>query len=90
MAAVEDDLGRHVLGGAAERPGLVTLWDHLGEAKVHHFDVALGIQKQVLGLEIPIDDALAVQVVWKKVGKSLEPHQTTGHACNMWYTFNRI
>lgn len=34
VALVQDDLGRHVLGRAAERPRLVAGAEQLGEAKV--------------------------------------------------------
>ena len=35
VAAVEDDLGRHVLGRAAERPRLAARADSLRKAKVY-------------------------------------------------------
>ena len=35
VAAVEDDLGRHVLGRAAERPRLAARADSLRKAKIH-------------------------------------------------------
>jgi hypothetical protein len=35
----------------------------LGEAEVHQLDIAGGVQQQVLRLEVPVDDAPAVQVV---------------------------
>ncbi len=65
VALVQDDLWRDVLWSAAEGPGLAALWDALGEAKVHHLDEALRVQQQVLGLQIAVDDATAMQVVWK-------------------------
>ncbi len=35
----------------------------LGEPKVDEFDVSGGVEEQVLRLEVPVDDAPAVQVV---------------------------
>ena len=41
VALVQDDLGRHVLGGAAEGPGLPPGVDVFGEPEVDHFNVTL-------------------------------------------------
>ena len=53
VALVEDNLGRHVLGGPAEGPRLATHLKLLGEAKVHQLDVAGGVEQEVLGLQVP-------------------------------------
>jgi hypothetical protein len=37
--------------------------DELGEAEVGHPDVALGVEQEVRGLDVAVDDALAVSVV---------------------------
>ena len=63
MALVEYNLWGHIFRSATESPRLVALRNNLGEAKVHHLDVALRVKQQVLGLEVPIDYSLAVQVI---------------------------
>ena len=50
---VQDHLGRHVLGGAAESPRLATHLQLLGEAEVHQLYVAGGVEQEVLGLQVP-------------------------------------
>ena len=49
VALVGDDLGREVLGRAAEGPRAVL--DVLGEAKVTNLDETLGVENQVLRLQ---------------------------------------
>mmetsp|Transcript_39142 Transcript_39142/g.86039 ORF Transcript_39142/g.86039 Transcript_39142/m.86039 type:complete len:527 (+) Transcript_39142:133-1713(+) len=61
MALLEDDFGRQVLWRAAESPGAVL--DQLGKAKVCQLQSAVLGEQQVLELEIPVDDAHAVQVL---------------------------
>ena len=56
----EDHLGREVLGRAAERPRAVG--EHLGEAKVDELEVAVGVEQQILRLEVAVDDVERVQV----------------------------
>ena len=63
VASVEYNLWGHIFRGATESPRLVALRNNLGESKVHHLDVALRVKQQVLGLEVPIDYSLAVQVI---------------------------
>jgi hypothetical protein len=65
-----DHLGRDVLGGAAHGVGLdgvagFVIPEPHGEAKVDQLDVALGVEQQVLGLQVPVGDAalLLVQVL---------------------------
>ena len=41
MTFVEDDLGRHVLRGPTEGPGLVAGVQLLGETKIYQLDVAV-------------------------------------------------
>jgi hypothetical protein len=61
VALGRDDLGREVVGRAAQRPGDVR---HLfREAKVGDLEVAVAVEQQVLGLEVAVDDVHAVQVV---------------------------
>ena len=60
VALVGDDLGREVLGRAAEGPRAVL--DVLGEAKVHKFEVAVLIKEQVLRLEVAVGDLSRVEV----------------------------
>jgi hypothetical protein len=56
---VADDLGRQVLGRAAKRVGLPIL-HLLGKAKVDQLEVALGVDEDVLGLQVAVGDALAL------------------------------
>ena len=63
VPAAKDDLGREVFGRAAQRPRALAAIDNLGEAKVDHLDVALGIEKKVLGLEVSVDDVVFMQVL---------------------------
>ena len=62
VALVEYDLGRDILGRAAERPRLVAEADLLGEAEVDELAVAARVQQQILGLQVAVDGALGVQV----------------------------
>mmetsp|Transcript_114833 Transcript_114833/g.278751 ORF Transcript_114833/g.278751 Transcript_114833/m.278751 type:complete len:254 (+) Transcript_114833:448-1209(+) len=61
MALAEHQLGRQVLGCAAQRVGAVL--DVLGETEVYNLDVACLVDEQVLGLEVAIQDLARVQVV---------------------------
>ena len=60
---VQDDFWSNIFRGATESPRLATRVDVLGEAKVDHLDVALLVQKQVLRLEISVDDSSVVEVL---------------------------
>ena len=61
---VGDDLRGHILGRAAEGPALLVGADQLlGEAKVGELDIAGGVQQQILWLEVPVEDALVMQVL---------------------------
>ena len=55
VAAVEDDLGRHVLGRAAERPRLAARADSLRKTKVH--------------LQPPIQVTVPVHMNYRKHGR---------------------
>jgi hypothetical protein len=50
-----------VLRSAAEGVGHL-LTQHLGEAEVSELDVAILVDEDVLGLQVSVDDAAAVQV----------------------------
>ena len=68
-------LGGHVAGGAEHRPllgqvaagaaagdlGLVVAADRLGDAEVEHLDAAVAGDHHVVGLEVAVEDALAVR-----------------------------
>lgn len=58
-----DDFGGEVFGRAAETVQLVSLDVLLRQTEVGDLDVAVGVQKEVFGLEVAVDDALAVQIV---------------------------
>ena len=60
---VQDDFWSNIFRGATESPRLAARVDVLGEAKVDHLDVALLVQKQVLRLEISVDDSSVVEVL---------------------------
>ena len=58
----------HVRGGAACFPGHLrnagqARADLRGEAEVQHFDLALGIDHDVAGLDVAVDDLLLVGIV---------------------------
>merc|ERR1711936_743065 len=63
MALVQDDFRSNIFRCATESPRLAARVDVLGEAKVDHLDVALLVQKQVLRLEISVDDSSVVEVL---------------------------
>ena len=60
---VQDDFWSNIFRSATESPSLAARVDVLGEAKVDHLDVALLVQKQVLRLEISVDDSSVVEVL---------------------------
>ena len=60
---VQDDFWSNIFWSATESPSLAARVDVLGEAKVDHLDVALLVQKQVLRLEISVDDSSVVEVL---------------------------
>ena len=60
---VQDDFWSNIFRGATESPRLAARVNMLGEAKVDHLDVALLVQKQVLRLEISVDDSSVVEVL---------------------------
>jgi hypothetical protein len=59
VSLVEENLGRDVLGGAAQRVGLEG--HPLREAEVGDLEVAGLVQEEVLGLEVAVDEVLGVQ-----------------------------
>lgn len=58
-----DDLGSEILRSAAETVQLVALDVLLGETEVGDLDVSIGIEEEILRLEVAVDDSFAVQVV---------------------------
>lgn len=61
MALIQQDLGRDVLWGAADRES--TLGDDLSESEINHLQVAVVGNHDVLRLQVSVDDVLAVQVL---------------------------
>ena len=56
-----EDLGRHVVGGANHGGGgELLLAQQLADAKVPELDDAIGAAEYVVGLEIPMYDALYI------------------------------
>ena len=55
---VQDDLWGHVLWCSADGPRAVR--HALGKAKVDDLEVSLGVEEQVLRLEVTVDDLLIV------------------------------
>jgi hypothetical protein len=53
VAGLRDQLGREVLGRAAQRVGLLPRGQLLGEAEVGHLHIARHIYQQVLRLQVP-------------------------------------
>mmetsp|Transcript_137876 Transcript_137876/g.428454 ORF Transcript_137876/g.428454 Transcript_137876/m.428454 type:complete len:674 (+) Transcript_137876:532-2553(+) len=56
-----DELRSEVVGGAAR--GVRLADDHLGQTHVRQLHLAQGVEQQVLRLQVPEDDLLAVQVL---------------------------
>jgi len=69
---IQQHLRRYVFGGSTEsiRPVL----DYLLETKIREFEISLRVEKDVLRLQVPVDDVLAVQVIKNKChGALVEP-----------------
>lgn len=63
VATAHQNLRGHVLNGATEGVGDSALVNRLlTESKVRQFDVALAVEHDVLRFEVPVDDALGVEV----------------------------
>ncbi len=63
----EQDLRRHVLNRAAECVGLIAFEDGLlAQAEVSEFDMANRVEKNVLRLQISVNDAFRVQVLQRE------------------------
>ena len=60
---LQDDLRSQVLRSSTETVELVALDVLLREAEVRDLDVAIGVEEEILRLQISVDDALAVEVV---------------------------
>ena len=61
MSFVKEDLGRYVLGRAADR--VRALVHYLRESVVNEFEVAVVGDHDVFGLEVAVDDVFAVEVL---------------------------
>ena len=61
VAFVGHDLGREVIGRAAERPRLVR--HALGETKVCDLEMAVPVEQQVFRLQVTVDDVPRVQIL---------------------------
>ncbi len=61
IALVRDDFWGKVVGCAAKRPCLV--WDALCKAEISDLEVPVMIQKQVLGLQVAVDNVAGVQIL---------------------------
>ncbi len=60
---LNDHLRSHVFDCTTERCGqLVVVVEDLAEAEVDEFDVTFGVQHDVFGLEVAVDDVDAVKV----------------------------
>ena len=55
------DLGSEIIWGTAERPSDIR--NLLGETKIGDLEMAVPVEKQVLGLQVAVDDVQRVQVV---------------------------
>lgn len=74
-----DDFWRKVLGRPAQRPRTVV--DNFGETEIRETDVAAGIQEQVLGLQVTIDDVEGVEVLERENDSSeVETSNVRGEA----------
>lgn len=64
VALALHDLRRHVMRGADDgvSPVPVVALEHLGRAHINKVDLALVVDDGVLGLDVPVDDVLGVQV----------------------------
>jgi len=49
-----------VIGCTTKRPG--NIWHVFGKAEIRNLDMAVSVEKEVFGLEIPVDDVLRMQV----------------------------
>lgn len=63
VALVGDNLGCDILGSSAERPGASLTAELFRETEIYDFDVARGIEKDVFGFEVPVDDFLGVEII---------------------------
>ena len=77
LRAAFTHLGRHVRGRAAEGGGAVVERRHrlLRQPEVGEADVALGVEQDVLGLEVAVDDVVAVELLQREhdLG-AVQPH----------------
>ena len=62
MALHVENLGRQVLGCAAEGLGCLVGLQEFGQAEVCQFYVAAGVHQDILGLEVSVDDIVGMEV----------------------------
>ncbi len=65
-----DYLWGHVVRGSYDRKSLLVLRENLGGSQVDHSEVAIGLDHQVFGLEVSVDDSLGVEVLQTKDDRS--------------------
>ena len=68
MTFIENDLGCDIFWCTAESPGFAALGDHFRKAKINHFGVAVIVQEQIFRFQVSVNNALTMQIIWKKVG----------------------
>lgn len=62
MALAHKNLWAHVLWGATERVGPLSFWDNFRQSKICNFNMAVNINKNILWLDISVDDVLIMEV----------------------------
>jgi hypothetical protein len=63
VQAARDDLGRSIVGAPAAGLEEVAVAHHVAQAEVGDLDVALGVEEEVLGLQVAVHDHVAVAVL---------------------------
>ena len=58
MTTLGDQLRGQVLRGATQGEGLDSWRQPLGKPKVSHLQIAIGVQQQILGLQVPASNPL--------------------------------
>ena len=58
MNLIKNNLWRYIFWSPAKGPSFRSETDTFSETEVYDFNVAFLVQKEVLGLEVPVDDSL--------------------------------